>query len=309
MSGFEQSGTLEFMTLRRLLPLLAFAMASASTPALPGPPQGTHAECPADPELARLMAASELIVIGKTTIPRDALQRAAEQPHGGYVTMPIRVDGVVKGHPPPGLTLRYFVSEDSFGPKRADLLDMDDRSALFFLTSDDERQEVVYFAGHSPEAIRAATEKVVDAARTEADRQWRIDRGWWIDKNSPHFEEVHKLILKLGVVEDDRQQKVFDRLEHLGKSAVPAIVALMNDRRPLKTPSIVLQNHAVNRFEAHRHYGPKQVVDVLAAVLNQIAHDSYGFIYNGATTRTRDTTVAGWRVHASDLPCSDQRSR
>jgi hypothetical protein len=291
------------MRLRSVFFILSIVLTSASTPALPDPLRGTHAECPADPELARLMADSELVVIGKATVPREAIQRTGEPQYRGHVSMPIRIEGLVKGRPTSDLTLRYFVPNEFGGPTRPDLLDLDDRSALFFLTSGDERPEIFYFARHSPGAIRPATETAVEAARVEAERQSRIDRGWRIDRKTPHFAEAQKLISRLGVVKDDRQQKVFDRLEHLGEAAVPAIVALMDDRRMLKTPSILLENHAENRFEKFRHYGPKQVVDGLAAILNQITGSSYGFIYNGATPAKRDAAVAAWRVHASDLPC------
>jgi len=297
------------MRLRAIFSVLAVAMVSVTPPALPDPLRMARAECPADPALARLMADSELVVIGKLTVPRDALDRTKTEPFAEFVEMQIRVESLVKGKYLPFVTLKYYNDDNNYSPWREDLIAVDEVPAIFFLSSSDRWIDTFGFAGSSRAAVQPATQQAVAAARTEALRQFRIDRGWRIDSKAPHFAEVKELIAKLGVVEDDDQQEVFDRLERLGEAAVPAIVALMDDRRPLKTYSIVLENHAEDSFEKFRHYGPREVVDGLAAVLNQITHSHYGFIYNGATPNERDAAVAGWRVHASDLPCSDQRSR
>ena len=69
----------------------------------------------------------------------------------------------------------------------------------------------------------------------------------------------------------------------------------MDDRRPLPDPRISLRNKSPDAFEGIRHYGPKQVVDALAAILNQVTGQHFGFIENGATDEERTRTIQGWR--------------
>jgi hypothetical protein len=69
----------------------------------------------------------------------------------------------------------------------------------------------------------------------------------------------------------------------------------MDDRRVLSDPHISLRNKSPQAFEALRHYGPVQVVDALAAILNQLTGQDFGFIYNGGTDEERIRTVQGWR--------------
>ena len=93
----------------------------------------------------------------------------------------------------------------------------------------------------------------------------------------------------------DRQGELFDELIGMGPTAVPAIIALLDDRRPLPVGQISLVNLAPDAFEGRRHYGPKLMVEALAAVLNHITGQHFGFIYNGATESERASAVIGWR--------------
>jgi hypothetical protein len=124
------------------------------------------------------------------------------------------------------------------------------------------------------------------------------------DTTLPRYSEVHKLIASLGRVSGEDQQRAFNRLEALGQEAVPAIIAQMDDRRALRTAAISLANHSPDAFESVRHCGPKQVVDGLDAVLNQITGQSFGSIMNGGSDRQRDAAVAGWRIYAADRDCA-----
>ena len=46
----------------------------------------------------------------------------------------------------------------------------------------------------------------------------------------------------------------------------------------------------------------KRVVDALAAILNQITGQDFGFIYNGATDAERTKAIQGWRDWLSRTP-------
>ena len=76
----------------------------------------------------------------------------------------------------------------------------------------------------------------------------------------------------------------------------------MDDRRRLPDPRISLRNKSPQAFEGLRHYGPEKVVDALAAILNQITGQHFGFIYNGATDAERTQTVRRWRDYLQKTP-------
>lgn len=109
-------------------------------------------------------------------------------------------------------------------------------------------------------------------------------------------------VLIEGMLKANTEQKAFSELEALGCPAVPAIIRRMDDRRILPNPWISLRNKAPNAFEETRIYGPRQVVDALAAILNQLTGQDFGFIYNGATDEQRTQTIQGWRKFLEATP-------
>ena len=106
-------------------------------------------------------------------------------------------------------------------------------------------------------------------------------------------QKVASLINK--TVHKQTEHKAFADLEALGCAAVPSIIRQMDDYRALPDPSISLQNKSANAFEGVRHYGPKKVVDALAAILNQLTGQDFGSIYNGAADAQRRNAVQSWR--------------
>lgn len=191
------------------------------------------------------------------------------------------------------------------GVKDEAVLGLAGEPAILFLTRMDDGPVGLYFAGYTPDALKPATDLTLAAVRSEASRQARIVASWHADTTLTHYAEVRALIARLGRVNGNQQQQVFNRLEALGEAAVPAIIAQMDDRRALRTQEISLVNHAPNAFEKLRHYSPEQVVDGLDAVLNQITGQSFGSIVNGGSRRQRAATVAGWQVFAADLACKE----
>ena len=101
------------------------------------------------------------------------------------------------------------------------------------------------------------------------------------------------------------EQKAFSELEALGCPAVPAIILRIDDRRVLPDPRISLRNKSPHAFEAVRYYGPVQVDDALAAILNQLTGQDFGFIYNGGTNEERTRAVEGWRKFMETTPAAD----
>ncbi len=273
-------------------------------------PEAAHAAaalCPDDPKLARLVAASDLILVGRMKVATQRLVEEARKPSPNYLDIPIQVDGVIKGDDAETATVRFYPKDASYRPSNDAVLGLVDTPAILFLTRMDQGQAGLYFAGNQPAALQAATDQAMGAARAETSRQTQIIRSWHPDSSLAHFDEVRALIARLGQVSGPEQQRVFEQLEALGHAAVPAIIAQMDDRRPLRTKAISLVNHASNAFEGMRHYGPDQVVDGLDAILNQMTGASFGSIMNGASPRQRDGAVAGWRIYAADLPCHERQ--
>ena len=115
------------------------------------------------------------------------------------------------------------------------------------------------------------------------------------------------------MMKEKTERQAFAALEALrGCPAVPAIIERMDDRRTLPVPRISLRNKSPDAFEGMRHYGPQQVVDALAAILNQITGQRFGFIYNGATDRERTKAIQEWRDFLKNTPsaklCAAARS-
>lgn len=110
-------------------------------------------------------------------------------------------------------------------------------------------------------------------------------------------DDLDKQVAKLidEMTDPDSQMIAFAKLEAMGCTAVPSVIPRMDDRRKLPRAGISLENRATDAFEGVRHYSPDVVVDALAAILNQITGEHFGFIYNGASEEERDATIKGWK--------------
>lgn len=110
------------------------------------------------------------------------------------------------------------------------------------------------------------------------------------------LEKVRNLID--ATTRKDTQMDAFRQLEALGWDGVPAMILLMDDRRDLAIPHIELENQADDHFEGIRQYSPREVVDAVAAILNQITAEDFGSIYNGdGSEQDRMDAVAGWGMY------------
>jgi hypothetical protein len=119
-------------------------------------------------------------------------------------------------------------------------------------------------------------------------------------QNAKTDAQVAVLIEKM--VNARTEHAAFADLEAMGCPAVPAIIRQMDDRRRLPDQSISLRNKAPDSFEGLRHYGPEEVVDALAAILNQLTAEDFGSIYNGGTEEERSKTIQGWRHYVESTP-------
>lgn len=155
-----------------------------------------------------------------------------------------------------------------------------------------------YLAGHTPDSLRAYNRKDADLLRQEAVNQRRIAEEF-VRLPVANADDIQPQVRDLiaGMRDRKAESQAFADLERLGKRAVPSIIRLMDDRHPLPTRHIELENNFPGAFERIRQYTPERVVDALGAILNQITAESFGSICNGGSERERQATVAGWRVY------------
>lgn len=278
-------------------------------------PSASAAVCagkPADRTLALLFMESNVVATGTLRVGKGEVTKAFDDGKGGYIDLPI--DGVVNiaGRIPPRIQVKVYAERVPYGVQPEQVERLAGKPVLVFLRGLDG--DPYFFA--NGEALRPATRDAIEAAKVERDRQWRILKAWRADPSLPHYEEVRSLVSDLAAIQRparddddardavrDHQRDILAKLEGLGMAAVPAIVAHMDDRRPLSFPEISLANYAPDAFEGIRHYAPEQIVDALAAILNQVAGPSFEFIYNGGTEAERRSAVHGWRIYADDLIC------
>lgn len=258
--------------------------------------------CPADPATSQLVTSASDIIVGELIVDMKSASASAETGLSHYTDLRFLVDGRLKGDLNDQVTVHHFQEENPWTVSDQSIADVRNSLSIISLVKVDGSRGGYYFV-QSPDAIIRADQATITSFAAEIERQRRMLDRFEIDESLPQWAEVRRLVSRLGVVSGERQQQVFDELIKLGPESVPAIIAMMDDRRELKTKALSLENKGPHAFEAFRHYGPELVVDGLAAVLNQITGLSFSSIYNGGSERERVHAVNAWRVYAADLGC------
>jgi hypothetical protein len=290
-----------------LLLALAAGPAIAAQPQTPGDAVRRSLACNGivpPVEFRDLVAQSSLILTGIADAPP-----AASSNGDGHRSLHVRVTAVLKGDLAPGeIDIGYYEGPGGTTPATRNMAALTGRPALFHLVRVDGSHAGFYFV-HDEEALRPASPANLNGVGQEVARQRNILAHWQPDPAWPNLDEVARLLSSLASLEPGgrftrmTQERIFVELEALGPEGVLAMIALMDDRRPLAIREISLENHFPGAFEDVRHYGPQVIADALAAILNQVAHEDFGFIYNGGSERERVETINGWRVYAADLAC------
>ena len=258
--------------------------------------------CPVSIPLANLVSESDLIVVATPDPPTSRLRSAMQEESSNYIDVPLLEPSFLKGgEASTNLLLKAYPKQTKYTPSPAALLDRAGKPSLLFLSRVDEGPIGIYFTD-SLDALQGASAVSVDAVKAEVRRQQAVVRKSASNTTPPHYDEVRDLLSALPRATPDGQAAIFQKLEAFGTEGVPAIVALMDDRRPLALQYIALVNHSPNAFEGLRQYGPKLVVDALDAILNQVTGFG-GSIVNGGSERERQSAVAAWKVYAADMKC------
>ena len=165
----------------------------------------------------------------------------------------------------------------------------------------------VTFGVHSPSLLFTADPKVGQSYIFSTRQVIKNGRSTFTGLRTLLPSEIDHRVSALieRMLKADTEDRAFSELEALGCAAVPATIRRMDDRRSLPDQRISLVNRSPKAFEGIRHYGPAQVVDALAAILNQVTGQHFGFIYNGATEEERTKTIQGWRKFLDSTPAPD----
>ncbi len=266
---------------------------------------------PADRTLAQLFMESNVVATGTLAVTKAEIRKAFSA--GGYLDLPFVDLTSIGGKVPQRLTVKIYAERRRGGVSPEQMEKLAGEPVLVFLVRGRDGE---FYLTRGAKALQPATAATIGAAERERDRQWAILKAWKPDRSLPHFGEVKALVADLAAVRrpakgkeaayDEaraRQDAIFVKLEKLGKPAVPAIVAHLDDRRPLAVEQLALVNRPPNPIEAIRTYEPEQVVDALAATLNQMTGQSFDAIYSGGSEAQRRSAIAAWRIYADDLVC------
>ena len=256
----------------------------------------------AEQELWKLVAQSHIIIVGTPSVPADQIEESERSGEHRYIDVPVRVKNCLKGDPcPETIVVRYFTRPAWYNPAPRTLVESSGNQSVLFLTQVDTQTITglpeIYFAGHTPKAIQPSSEELIRQVGVEALAQKQI-----IDQFARNFrpedEPSHVKVRSLieATLHRRTEKRAFAQLEALGEAAVPAMIMFMDDRRELPLKEISLRN-GPGGFEPFRHYGPKVVVDAIAAILNQITQEDFGTIVNGGSERERKAMIDGWRVY------------
>jgi len=130
-------------------------------------------------------------------------------------------------------------------------------------------------------------------ARHEADDQKKylasFNKIWKPDK-TPHYKDVKRLINQMLKNPEDAG-KAYAALEALGVDALPAMVVLMDDSRPVAAKSIALTTR--NSFESVTHRPVETVFDVVSLVAAHFNAGPIGF--------PKNVQLRYWRVFLRDF--------
>lgn len=244
------------------------------------------------------VAHSSLIIDGVLTVPTleiDAAERTAKHK---YITINATIREVLKGASlESNVAIEHYTNSSDYGVSNEHLENFSEVPVIAFLQ---ESEEKYFFINSGNEGLISSTPERRRELQSEISRQIYILENWSPNPSVPHYRKVLSLIEQIET--NKNKSAAFRQLESLGAEAVPAMIAQMDNRSPIPNTTLALKNLASDAFEGYRQYGPETVVDAIAAILNQITGESFGFIYNGGSEDERRHTVNAWRIYGMSHP-------
>ena len=226
---------------------------------------------------------------------------AGNIPKRKYIEIPFVVRDCLKGSlPGTNLVLKVW-SEDQKEMKALSACSSTastNGSALLFLVRPfEESSRECFLVSEYLYAIRRADEKSIAETKREIGAQLRALEAFdrlVAPESLPHWSAVSNAVAEL-TIDADHQSRSVDAILDLGIEAVPALIALMDDRRELPVKSISLENWP-GHWEACRHYGPQTVVDLVDALADHSVKIGLVSVMNGGTEQNRRQAVVRWKL-------------
>lgn len=150
----------------------------------------------------------------------------------------------------------------------------------------------------------ATSETTTQAAADEAANQEAIAHLAVTTDNPTLYARLRRDIQTLlKTREEEKTQQVVEAMRKLGAVAVPSLVALMDDYRPLPdnrvwfpTPLIRSPN-SPRPFESRMYLTPEKVIDLVGGLLTSITGVSFGSLFRNVDDPLRRQAYFGWRVY------------
>ena len=247
-----------------------------------------------------------MIVRGVLHVDAESLKVALAK--GGYVTIRVDVRETILGAIRAGRSFQAFVRAKGAVTKSYDtagdeVASWDGLDRIVFLRMGGNYLASTKYAGSIVEPTRAA---IIRVRQREMLHRELLSQSLRQDRK---LQKPAVRWIKRMTGGKDMQLEAFDGLEEMGAAATVEIVAAMDNRRVLPETGITLQNKAKDAFEASRHYGVKQAVDAIAAILNQNTGESFGWIYSDSNDVARTACVRGWTIYAHYLVAAREAKR
>jgi hypothetical protein len=248
----------------------------------------------------RNVANAQYIVSGTLNVDTNKIQEIKKS-KGDYIEFNFVIDSVFKGDiEKKEITLRKFICDINGKENRcndSNLFTLNGQKVIAPLVKSQRKPGQYAFIKSSVKGLQPATEENANKVSNEVKLQKEIIDSKFYTEVCPYTklaDSVKTLIEDMLVA--SKAESAYVNLERLGKSAIPTIICQMDDRRELAIKSITFKNKSPDGTEKTWHYTPQVVTDVLAATLNFVSWNSFGYIFDGASEEERVSVINGWRI-------------
>jgi len=248
---------------------------------------------------------ASLIASGTLNVPALSIRTNVASSIYEEVQCTLEVDHVLKGKAVTNIAVTYYTKPRDHSPRPDVLVSLNGKKALLFLRQSADSATPEYYFAERVDALQEAEPQTVNRVKAEVEEQQRILSHFaalFPPERSRLYYPVKNLID--ATLSKSTQRDALLQLEAIGPKAVPSIILLMDDRRTLAVRAIELKNTGPDSWEDSRYYRPELVVDALAAILNQITGEHFGFSYNGGSETERRHEVDAWRLYLYHMKTS-----
>ncbi|BCE00256.1 hypothetical protein [Marinicellulosiphila megalodicopiae] len=241
---------------------------------------------------------SQSYVIAQGTLITDAtgIKKSIDLHDYRNFKLNLATTSILKGDINSGdiIEINYSTRPVQLRPCAESILQLDLNQVIVFLKEVIINNKKEYFFVASTFAISESSNQKATNLKKVINKQYNFLQNF--DSNFKIKDETtHQVVLSLinNLQREDTQDRAFDELLKLDKSAVPSIIFAMDNYSQLSNSQFKLPTSS----GYVKTYHPDLVVDALAIVLNTITGKHYGYIYNGATDTERAQTISAWKTY------------